>query len=94
MATKIKNLTCDDDGIWSWTLIQDDEDTDVRMHTNKSGEGIWALIPGNSWTVDSDGERHPEYVWQQQTGTGQFSLSGCTHSAARGRILREYCSAF
>jgi hypothetical protein len=87
-------LTCDDDGMWSWIFIDDDEDACVKMRTGDRGEGIWALIPGNSWTVDSDGERHPEYLWQQQTGTGQFSLSGCTHSAARGRILREYCPDF
>ena len=91
MTTKISNLTCDDDGMWSWIFIDDDEDARVQMRTNDNSEGVWALTPGNSWTVDSDGKRHPEYVWKQQTGTGQFSLSGCTKSAARSRILRECC---
>jgi hypothetical protein len=87
MTIRIRNLTSDDNGKWSWTLMDDEESTCMQMRTNNHGEGIWALTPGNSWTVDADGKRLPNYDWHQQTGTGQFSLYVCSDSAARGRIL-------
>lgn len=90
MTNKIKNLTCDDEGRWSWTLVDSDADTSVDMCTNQSGEGIWEHALSNSWNVDSDGTRQPNYQWRQKTGTGQFSLSGCSTIAARGRILRYF----
>lgn len=87
MTTKIKNLTLDDDGMWSWMVIDDDEYNLVKMRTNDGAEGMWELVPSNSWTIDAEGDRHPNYIWQQQCGTGQFSLCGCSHSGARSRIL-------
>lgn len=93
MTNQVKNLTCDDDGRWSWTLIAADDDTEVDMCTNDRGEGISTLTPDNSWTVDSEGTRRSRYRWQQCTGTGQFSLAGCSTSAARGRILRHFHEA-
>jgi hypothetical protein len=90
MTNRIKELNCDDDGMWSWTFIDNDEDTTVRMRTSDGGEGIWAFMPSNCWTVDSDGNRRTVYEWRQQIGTGQFSLYGCSDSAARHRILREF----
>ncbi len=90
MTIKIKNLSLADDGILSWMVIDDDEDNRVKMRTNERGEGMWAA-PSNSWTIDAEGDRHQNYSWQQQSGTGQFSLCGCAPSAARGRILHALC---
>ena len=62
------------DNRWSWIIVSLWDDSTTFCHTNQSGEGIFT----------GDG------YYNQMTGLCQFSLCGCSKSAAYKRIKRYF----
>jgi hypothetical protein len=79
MNTGISIINLDKhDNEWSWDQKGIEyifpDDMYTHFHTNQGGEG---LFRGYGYS-------------NQQTGTGQFSLRGCSKSAAYNRIKRYF----
>lgn len=83
---KVKNLMLDKDGMWMWTVLEEDlvygEDgweeaiVPTNYFTNTAGEGIF--------TYEENGNL------KQTTGTCQFCLNGYSVSGARKKIKRWF----
>ena len=83
---KVKNLMLDKDGMWMWTVLEEDlvygEDgweqalVPTDYFTNTSGKGIFYYEENGNL--------------KQITGTCQFSLTGYSLSGARKKIKRWF----